>query len=62
MSFGQILQWTKTITVPSSSQWSGLLIQTISNNISTSAIMIIENDETLLYWFDSKGKLIHSDP
>ncbi len=62
MSFGQILQWTKTITVPGSSEWRELdTIKAISNNISTSAIMIDAVNNSQLYWFDSKGKVIHSD-
>lgn len=59
MSFGQILQWTKTITYPGSGEYSSFpaLVNAISNNISTSAILYGEN----LYWFDSKGNVIHSE-
>ena len=63
MSFGQILQWTKTITAPRGTS-SIASIQSVSKTTLSAAVIVNWSGEfngQELIWFGNKGVIIHSE-
>lgn len=63
MSFGQILQWTKTITAPRGTS-SIASIQSVSKTTLSAAVIVNWSGEfngQELIWFGNKGVVIHSE-
>ena len=63
MSFGQILQWTKTITAPRAIS-SVASIQSVSKTTLSAAVIVNWSGEfngQELIWFGNKGAIIHSE-
>ena len=63
-SYGQILQWTKTITAPLSGA-SLRYVKSSSKTISSVAVILewenVDDERDQLIWFGSKGSVIHSE-
>ena len=63
-SYGQILQWTKTITAPLSGA-SLRYVKSSSKTISSVAVILewenVDDEREQLIWFGSKGSVIHNE-